>query len=183
MSEHLGLDNGRNPGRMGSRKNGSRKGLLAQTLQAKGMQIVNTRDIVYQLTLHLCRTPWRFSPRLGGSAWQRLSPVPRLAVKGQGLSPPQALWREKDLPPSPSVHKVQCGAEALEIGSECGWGRQKWQLHYSWCWEGDRQKTKRNRLNRQLILISTQFIQHLSLNMYRCCDANNDSNFQSSHEE
>lgn len=29
----------------------------------------------------------------------------------------------------------------------------------------------------------TQFIQHLPLNMYRCCDENNNSNFQSSHEE
>lgn len=36
-----------------------------------------------------------------------------------------SLWREEALNLSPSIHKVQCGEEALEIGSECGWGGQK----------------------------------------------------------
>lgn len=110
---------------------GCRRGLY-WTLKPRRHGFSAPGSIVYQLTLHLCLTPWSFSPGFGGSARQSLSAHPLgLALKGQGGGSPHPRFYGSGGPclsppalPTPT-HKMQRREGGLQTGRGCALRQSK----------------------------------------------------------
>ena len=101
MTEERGLDNNQEPSKAGQQKQwlqGRAAGTASRDVQGQSAMDSKHRRANFSAALHLPITPQRFGPRLGGSAWQSLSPDPQAECQGarRGFSQTQARWREKD---------------------------------------------------------------------------------------